>query len=54
MESCVKPESRNIVGTCRRKRKLEDEEQGESSSMAGSSSMVCLIFIASSETRNAI
>nr|XP_022340934.1 uncharacterized protein LOC111135292 isoform X1 [Crassostrea virginica] len=39
MESCVKPESRNIVGTCRRKRKLEDEEQGESSSMAGSSSM---------------
>ncbi|XP_078327403.1 uncharacterized protein LOC111114503 isoform X3 [Crassostrea virginica] len=36
MESFVKPESRNIVG--RRKRKLEHEEQGESSSMAGSSS----------------
>ena len=52
MESCVKPESRNIVD--RRKRKLEDEEQGESSSMSGSSSMVCLIFMASSETRNAI
>ena len=43
MESFVKHESRKLVG--RRKRKLEHEEQGESSSMAGSSSMVCLIFL---------